>query len=183
MKVSSMLVALAMLASSAAILVADDAATDPADAVAVTTEQIDQWIVELGDTRFATRRQATDALVAAGEPAVEPVVAAALSGSAEVAVRCVQILRRLNDGNDEAAIHAAKVGLQTLADSDNSLVNERPWPLSTTHLATPVPLGGPQGVIQTSSAGGHHRGGNMNVRTRVTNGQRTVDRERQRSED
>lgn len=60
-------------------------------------------------------------------------------------------------------------------------------PIQTTHLstsaplaalddasATPVPLGGPQGVIQLQVQGGIIAAGNVNVRTTVTNGQRTV---------
>ncbi len=175
MKFAPALALFGLLLSSFQV-VGDDAA-DPVP-VAPTADQITQWITELGDERFATRREATDSLVAAGQPAVEPVVTAALQGSAEVAVRCVQILRRLQDSADAAVSEAAIAGLQTLAESDNALVNERALAaLDETPLdPNPAAQFAQPGAIQIQIQGGVFAAGNGRMtRTEVNNnGERTI---------
>jgi hypothetical protein len=173
MKCASAFVVLGLLVASFAVFGDDAASPEP---TAPTAEQIDQWVSELGDTRFATRRNATDSLVAAGEPAIEPVVNAALEGSAEVAVRCVQILRRLKESADPAVSEAANTGLRTLADSDNPLVNERALAaLDETPLdPNPVAQFGQPGAIQIQIQGGVFAAGRT-TRTEVNNnGERTI---------
>lgn len=171
MKTVLTLIALALVNS--ATVAADDAAVEQQETAVATPEQIDQWIVELGDARFATRRQATEQLVEAGAPVIEPVVEAALSGTAEVAVRCVQILRRLHDSDDAATSEAAQAGLKSLAESENALVNERALAALNETQLQPVPPG-PAGAIQIQVQGGVIAAGNLTVRTTVNNGQRTV---------
>lgn len=173
MKSVMALVVLGLMASSLYV-VGNDLAPESATAETATAEQIAQWVSELGDSRFATRRDATDALVTVGQPAVEPVVAAALEGSAEVAVRCVQILRRLKDSTDPAASEAAVAGLRMLAESDNSLVNERALAALDEGSVNPFPqaqLGG----IQIQVQGAVFAANNFDVTTTVNNGVRTVE--------
>ncbi len=174
MKCAPALVILGLLLSSFQV-VGDDVA-DPAPA-APTAEQITQWIAELGEARFATRRNATDSLVAAGQPAVESVVSAALEGSAEVAVRCVQILRRLQDNTDPVVSDAAISGLRTLAESDNALVNERALAALDESPLDPNPVAqfGQPGAIQIQIQGGVFAAGPGMTRTEVNNnGERTI---------
>lgn len=176
MKCASALVVLGLLVSSMS-LVGDDAA-NPNSPTEPTVEQINQWVTELGDARFATRRDATDALVNAGQPAIEPVVNAALEGSAEVAVRCVQILRRLKESADPTVNEAATAGLRTLADSDNALVNERALAALDESPLDPNPAAqfGQPGAIQIQIQGGVFAVGQGQVtRTEVNNnGERTI---------
>lgn len=58
-----------------------------------TAAEIAAWIAQLGSPQFARREAASKSLVAAGQPAVEPLVAAIRTGDLEVASRGIEILR------------------------------------------------------------------------------------------
>ncbi|MFM8415055.1 MAG: PDZ domain-containing protein [Planctomycetota bacterium] len=69
--------------------------------------EIAAWIEQLGSPQFARREAASKSLVAAGEPAVEPLVAAIRTGDLEVASRGIEILRDMLAAEPNAAAAAA----------------------------------------------------------------------------
>jgi hypothetical protein len=86
-----------------------------------TAAEIELWVERLGAKRFGERAQATQELIAAGRPAIEPVVQAVKNGDLEVVVRGIHILReialaQLSDEQDTALL-----ALEELAgDTDTS---------------------------------------------------------------
>lgn len=77
--------------------------------------EIAAWIEELGSPQFARREAASKSLVAAGEPAVEPLVAAIRAGDLEVASRGIEILRDMLAAEPSAA--AATAALDRCAET------------------------------------------------------------------
>lgn len=71
-----------------------------------TAAEIAAWIEELGSPQFARRESAAGSLVAAGGPAVEPLVAAIHTGDLEVASRGIEILRDMLAAEPSAAAAA-----------------------------------------------------------------------------
>ncbi len=86
-------------------------------AVPASAEQITQWVKDLNDDKFVVRRNATDRLILAGQPAVQPVTQAVEGANLEVSTRGVFVLRELALGSDVAAQEPALVALQQLATS------------------------------------------------------------------
>ena len=76
-------------------------------AAAPAASEIAAWIEQLGSPQFARREAASKSLVAAGEPAVEPLVAAIRAGDLEVASRGIEILRDMLAAEPSAAAAAA----------------------------------------------------------------------------
>lgn len=100
---------------------------DPADEPdpAALAERIDRALALLDDDSFHKREAATNFLADAGSAAVEPVMHAALRGSAEASWRAVEILRRLAITRDMATERAAERALVTLQSSDRRSVADR----------------------------------------------------------
>lgn len=87
-----------------------------------STQQIAQWIEELGDQSFAARDSASRELVKSGEAAIEAVAAAAVGDSLEVTVRVIRILEELSSPADSPAAGSAKQALAKLAASKHPAV-------------------------------------------------------------
>lgn len=84
-------------------------------AAAPVPEQITDWIEQLGAAQFARREAATKSLLAAGRPAVEPLVAAVQAGDLEVASRGIEILRDMLAA-DAPLAEAAAAALEACAE-------------------------------------------------------------------
>lgn len=84
-----------------------------------------RWIAELDHAEFRVREEATARLSEAGPTAVPALEQAARRGSLEVAVRAVEILRRLYGSGQEAEVDAAEAALEQLAESRNGSVADR----------------------------------------------------------
>ncbi len=84
---------------------------------AASLEQIAQWIRELDDGRFMTRRNATEQLIASGLAAVGPVRQALSQCSLEVSARGIYVLKALALSKDVSAQDAATEALEALAQS------------------------------------------------------------------
>ena len=83
-----------------------------------SADDIDGWIVALNSSEFKARNEALQKLVQAGQPAIEPVAAAASTGNLEVAIRCLEVLKRLFHSKDNAVKAAAKSALEKLKSGD-----------------------------------------------------------------
>lgn len=109
-------VAAAFLAGAGAGRAAEDTEATP-DAA-----QIEGWIEQLAAPQFAQREAATRSLVAAGRPAIEPVVAAIRRGDLEVSSRAVEILRELLAAEDTDVAKAAEAALEAIAEGADGSV-------------------------------------------------------------
>jgi hypothetical protein len=89
---------------------------------AASPDQIARWIQELDHSRFVTRRNATERLIAAGRGAIEPVVKALTGSNLEVATRGIHVLRTLALSNDIATEDAATKALHELATAPSKSV-------------------------------------------------------------
>ena len=94
------------------------AAADPEAAIATAIEQ-------LGDEQFAAREAASQQLAALGAAAVEPLVAAAVAGDPERALRAVDILRQFLARDEDDLAAAAEAGLEQLAGKDDLAIAQR----------------------------------------------------------
>lgn len=79
------------------IVRADDS---PAKPQAADATQIEKWIGELDSNRYLVRERATQQLLAAGAPALDPLLAAANGDRPEPADRAVWVLKKLGDSDD-----------------------------------------------------------------------------------
>lgn len=84
-----------------------------------TEKQIKNWVAELGANEFLVRKAATEALVDAGAPAIDPLVAALGDASFEVVSRGVHILREFALSGEEPLEKAAEAALEKLTDANN----------------------------------------------------------------
>lgn len=84
-----------------------------------TAEQIGQWIRDLESPRLRVRQQATDALIAAGLPALQQVADAARSSKGEAAMRTVRVLAAWAAGRDAALASRARGVLHELTRSED----------------------------------------------------------------
>ncbi len=91
----------------------------------VSTDDINGWIANLNSSEFKARNEALQKLVQAGQAAVDPVAAAANTGNLEVAIRCLEGLKRLFHSKDAAVKAAAKSALEKLKASDKASVAQR----------------------------------------------------------
>ena len=89
------------------------------------TDQIAKLIAELDSDRYAVRRDATRQLEKAGQAAIEALRDAAQTGSSEVGVRAVTILRAIYLSGDEATIDEVELALEQLKTSKNGGVAGR----------------------------------------------------------
>ena len=86
-----------------------------------TDEEIAELVAGLDADEFLARERAMDALIAAGEPAIEPVAEAALGSSPEVSLRGVRILEELAMSEDVALGDLAVQSLDNISTSGNSV--------------------------------------------------------------
>jgi hypothetical protein len=83
---------------------------------AISNEQLQRWIQELDDDRYAVREAAQKQLSAAGAAALEAVAEVASSGSLESATRAVSVLVDWSDAKDRELSHAALEHLARLTN-------------------------------------------------------------------
>ena len=92
-----------------------DAGLEPAIAPAQTSGQIKRWIADLDADRFIARETATQRLIEAGQPAVQPISAAVVGKSLEVTNRGIYILTELALSDDPATEEAARAAIEQVA--------------------------------------------------------------------
>ena len=87
----------------------------PAPQAGLNGEQVRKWIVQLGADQFEARDQAMQALIVAGQQAVQPVLAAAHGNDREVALRCVVALQEIGARGNTDTLQAALAALEQLS--------------------------------------------------------------------
>lgn len=137
----------------------------PEKPVAATAEQLQQWIQELVNPKFATRQAASQKLVQSGKAGMEAVAGAAKSDDLELATRCLAVLTEGLSSKSEDVQQAARTALQNLAKSENKSVAQR----ARAALEAPVKLGIPGGRFP-----GGVQGNFQQIAVQVNNGARQV---------
>lgn len=92
---------------------------------AVSSEQLGQWILELGADRFDIRDRATQALIAAGQVAIQPALKAAHGHDREVALRAVVALQEIGARGDINTLQLALDALERISTKAPSPVVAR----------------------------------------------------------
>jgi hypothetical protein len=92
----------------------------PASKGATTDEQIRKWITGLGANQFDARDQAMQALISTGQPAVQPILAAAHGNDREVALRCVVALQEIGARGNTDTLQVAITALEQLSAREAS---------------------------------------------------------------
>ena len=100
-------------------LCADEAPTPP------TADELRSWAKDLDSDKYAARDAATRRLSAAGEAAIEPLIATAESGSREASARAFDLLAQLFKSPLAVTQTKAKAALEQLAKTDNAPVARR----------------------------------------------------------
>ncbi len=90
-----------------------------------TAKQIEIWLSELNADKFVLRESATQNLMKAGRPAVEPIVNALPGSSLEVVSRGIHVLRELALSSDDETEATAVAALKTLALRPKSQLSRR----------------------------------------------------------
>ncbi|MCA8995159.1 MAG: hypothetical protein KDA88_24495 [Planctomycetaceae bacterium] len=88
-------------------------------------QQIDNWVVQLGDERLTERIKAEKQLVAAGKEAIPALAKAALAGNRATIEKSIDVLGKLAQSKDEETREAARITLQMLSESDQPSTAER----------------------------------------------------------
>jgi len=104
-----------IFAVAAATAIGQGAAPDETATGKVSAEQIRAWVGDLDSGSFTLRETATQRLIEAGLPAIEPVVNAVTEGELEVVARGVHVLRELALSSELPAQDAALAALEKLA--------------------------------------------------------------------
>lgn len=91
----------------------------------VSVDEIRRLVGQLDANRFADRKAADKRLEDIGQPAIEPLVAAASRGSLELEQRAMQILERFYRSADESLCDAAKAALKKLSASSRESIARR----------------------------------------------------------
>ena len=103
--------AIAVLVGNAPLR-AEEQIDDSAD---VDSADVDQWILQLADPRFAVRREASHQLSARGVAAIPQVARAVSQKNREVAQRALDVLSHCASSKDRATASAARRTLIELA--------------------------------------------------------------------
>ena len=117
MSVYARLLAILMLCVPSLVMAEEEADPEPGHVEVVTSDRLRELIQNLNADRYSIRQSATKELSAAGEAAIPLLVETARKGSAEAASRCVQVLEKHLQGDNETAQAAAKKSLRELADT------------------------------------------------------------------
>jgi hypothetical protein len=91
----------------------------------VSVDEIRRLVGQLDANRFADRKAADKRLEDIGQPAIEPLAAAASRGSLELEQRAMQILERFYRSADESLCDAAKAALKKLSASSRESIARR----------------------------------------------------------
>ena len=94
-------------------------------AASADAEQIERWIIDLSSENFLKRREAASRLAAEGRNAIAAVAEAARSGDRETALRCIDVLERIQSSDDEATRSDAAAALSQLAESDDAALAQQ----------------------------------------------------------
>lgn len=108
-----------------ASLLAVNVQADEPTAAQPNDDQIRRWVHNLSSESFTTRRDAVTNLAAQGRHAVPAVAEAARSGDRETALRCIEVLSRLRDSDDEATQSDASAALSQLTESEDDAVAQQ----------------------------------------------------------
>lgn len=100
-------------------------AEKPAPKPKLTAAQIAKLVEDLGARKFAVREEATKQLLAAGTPAVAPLLQAAEEENLEVRLRVLRILETLFTEGSHAEYVAAESALEQLQQSKNGSLSSR----------------------------------------------------------
>jgi hypothetical protein len=79
-------------------------------------KQIEQWVLDLDSDRYIVRRTATEKLVLAGRPSIEPVAEMVQDASLEAITRGIHILQELAASSDFETETAAFAALESVAE-------------------------------------------------------------------
>jgi hypothetical protein len=90
-----------------------------------TATEIQRWVEGLGAKRFGERAFATQKLIAAGRPAIDPVVEAVKQGDLEVIVRGIHVLREIALSHTSDDLDTALMALEQLARITDSSTGRR----------------------------------------------------------
>ena len=89
-------------------------------------EQIETLVQQLNDSSLTKRAEARQKLREFGQSAIGPLTAAALSDKRELITQSIDILADIKDKSaDEASANAAKIALETLAESEKPSTADR----------------------------------------------------------
>jgi hypothetical protein len=153
--------------------------------VPVSDAELAGWIADLQSDNFKARRTAMRQLLDAGAAAVGPVAQAAETDDLELASRCIDILKVMQQSENVAAKLVADAALTRLARSERASVAQR----AAEAVKKPEPVddnrfGAVQIQLQVGPAGGIRIGRgarrqlqreNVVLRQTVNNGQRTTE--------
>lgn len=109
------MVLVAVSATGGRCIAAETETAAIAEMPAPGVDEIPGLIAQLDASDYHLRREATRQLVAAGAPAVEPLIAASRRGSLEAKIRVVAVLEEMYTTGDDEAVAAAEIALETLA--------------------------------------------------------------------
>jgi hypothetical protein len=104
---------------------AQSAAPPTESAPAVSADQIAHWVADLNSDQFIQREQATERLIEAGLPAIQPLVVALSEHNLEVTARSIFILRELALTDDPAVEDAARAALAQVAQNRGTTAARR----------------------------------------------------------
>ena len=137
----------------------------PPEISKATPEQLQQWVQDLVNPRFAVRQTASQKLVQSGTAGMEAVTGAAQTNDLELATRCLSVLKEGLNSKSKEVQQVARTALQTLAKSENNSVAQR----ARTALEAPPKLGVPAGRFP-----GGIQGNFQQIAVQINNGARQI---------
>jgi hypothetical protein len=103
----------------------DSSLSDQGEFKKVSPAEIRQLVEQLDANRFVDREAAGKQLEDIGQPAIDPLVVAAMRGSLELEQRAMQVLERFYRSANESLCDAAKVALEKLSTSSRERIARR----------------------------------------------------------
>ncbi len=123
-KISTVVLALLTLLPPAPVSAAEPSGGTGAETEPTATE-IQRWVEGLGASKFGERAFATQKLIAAGRPAIDPVVEAVKQGDLEVIVRGIHVLREIALSHTSDDLDTALMALERLASKTDTSTGRR----------------------------------------------------------
>ncbi len=103
----------------------DSSLSDQGEFRKVSPAEIRQLVEQLDANRFVDREAAGKQLEEIGQPAIDPLVVAAMRGSLELEQRAMQVLERFYRSANESLCDAAKVALEKISTSSRERIARR----------------------------------------------------------
>ncbi len=103
----------------------DSSLSDQGEFKKVSPAEIRQLVEQLDANRFVDREAAGKQLEEIGQPAIDPLVVAAMRGSLELEQRAMQVLERFYRSANESLCDAAKVALEKISTSSRERIARR----------------------------------------------------------